>query len=449
MVPLCRVGRPKKVTNCVDRELLSVYLHHGVIRFSDIPDKRTNPTSEDLSKYQAVDYGDFVLNNQQAWRGSVGVSKYSGIVSPAYLVLTLNGVLDTAYADRLLQDRSMVDQYLVCSKGVGSIQRNLYWPHLKRVSVPIPPPPEQTAIARFLDYMDQLIRRVIRARQRRIKLLEEYKQALIHQAVTGQIDVRTGQPYPAYKDSGVEWLSEVPEHWEVGVGHGCFVEKKEPNIGLIETTVLSLSYGRIVVKPLEKLRGLVPASFETYQIIDPGDIVCRPTDLQNDQNSLRFGLARNRGIITSAYMSLRTTGRLDSDFGYLLLHAYDIKKIFYGLGSGLRQNLDWRDFKRLPCLVPPLPEQTAIVEYLDAQITKIDAAIASARREIKLLREYRTRLISDVVTGKADVREAAARLPEELSEEEAESMDAGGIVEDEATDDDTAAETLSEEEAEP
>jgi len=241
----------------------------------------------------------------------------------------------------------------------------------------------------------------------------------------------------------------VPEHWEVGVGHGCFVEKKEPNIGLIETTVLSLSYGRIVVKPLEKLRGLVPASFETYQIIDPGDIVCRPTDLQNDQNSLRFGLARNRGIITSAYMSLRTTGRLDSDFGYLLLHAYDIKKIFYGLGSGLRQNLDWRDFKRLPCLVPPLPEQTAIVEYLDAQITKIDAAIASARREIKLLREYRTRLISDVVTGKADVREAAARLPEELSEEEAESMDAGGIVEDEATDDDTAAETLSEEEAEP
>jgi type I restriction enzyme S subunit len=449
VVPLCRVGRPKKVTNCVDRELLSVYLHHGVIRFSDIPDKRTNPTSEDLSKYQAVDYGDFVLNNQQAWRGSVGVSKYSGIVSPAYLVLTLNGVLDTAYADRLLQDRSMVDQYLVCSKGVGSIQRNLYWPHLKRVSVPIPPPPEQTAIARFLDYMDQLIRRVIRARQRRIKLLEEYKQALIHQAVTGQIDVRTGQPYPAYKDSGVEWLSEVPEHWEVGVGHGCFVEKKEPNIGLIETTVLSLSYGRIVVKPLEKLRGLVPASFETYQIIDPGDIVCRPTDLQNDQNSLRFGLARNRGIITSAYMSLRTTGRLDSDFGYLLLHAYDIKKIFYGLGSGLRQNLDWRDFKRLPCLVPPLPEQTAIVEYLDAQITKIDAAIASARREIKLLREYRTRLISDVVTGKADVREAAARLPEELSEEEAESMDAGGIVEDEATDDDTAAETLSEEEAEP
>ena len=120
--------------------------------------------------------------------------------------------------------------------------------------------------------------------------------------------ISTPKPYPAYKDSGVEWLGQVPEHWEVLPGRGCFVERKQPNIGLMETTVLSLSYGRIVVKPVEKLRGLVPASFETYQIVDPGDIVCRPTDLQNDQNSLRFGLVRNRGIITSVYMCFRTFG---------------------------------------------------------------------------------------------------------------------------------------------
>ncbi len=165
------------------------------------------------------------------------------------------------------------------------------------------------------------------------------------------------KPYPAYKDSGVPWLGQVPAHWEVVPGHRCLVEKKQLNVGLIETTVLSLSYGRIVVKPEEKLRELVPASFETYQIVNPGDIVCRPTDLQNDQNSLRFGLAKHRGIITSAYMSFRATSRLDSNFGYLLLHTYDVKKIFYGLGSGLRQNLDWQDFKRLPCLVPPSPNK--------------------------------------------------------------------------------------------
>jgi type I restriction enzyme S subunit len=210
--------------------------------------------------------------------------------------------------------------------------------------------------------------------------------------------------YRSYKDSGVEWLGQVPEHWEVLPGHRCFVEMKQPNIGLMETTVLSLSYGRIVVKPVEKLRGLVPASFETYQIVDPGYIVCRSTDLQNDQNSLRFGLVRNRGIITSAYMCFRTSGRLDSNFGYLLLHAYDIKKIFYGLGSGLRQNLDWQDFKRLSCLVPPLPEQTAIVRFLDYMDRRIRRYIRAKQKLIKLLEEYRQTLISDAVTGKIDVR---------------------------------------------
>jgi len=212
------------------------------------------------------------------------------------------------------------------------------------------------------------------------------------------------KPYPAYKDSGVEWLGQVPEHWEVLSGHECFVERKQPNIDLVETTVLSLSYGRIVVKPEGKLRGLLPASFETYQIVDPGNIVCRPTDLQNDQNSLRFGLVRNRGIITSAYMSFRTTERLDSNFGYLLLHAYDVRKIFYGLGSGLRQNLDWEDFKRLPCLAPPLPEQAAIARFLDYMERRIRWMIRARQRRIKLLEEYKQAIIHQAVTGQIDVR---------------------------------------------
>ena len=186
--PLFALTRPKKNINCPGLELLSVYLNLGVVKFSEVAEKRTNPTSEDLSKYQAVEPGDFVLNNQQAWRGSVGVSRYNGIVSPAYLVLSIGKSLIPKFANYFFRDRAMVNQYLICSKGVGSIQRNLYWPHLKRVSILVPSLSEQTAIVRYLDYIHQRIRRYISTKQKLIKLLEEQKQAIIHQAVTRGLD---------------------------------------------------------------------------------------------------------------------------------------------------------------------------------------------------------------------------------------------------------------------
>ena len=169
-----------------------------------------------------------------------------------------------------------------------------------------------------------------------------------------------------------------------------------------ETTVLSLSYGQIVVKPVEQHHGLVPASFETYQVIEPGDIIIRPTDLQNDWTSLRFGLSRHHGAITSAYMCFRTRAIISREYGHLLLHTYDLKKIFYGLGSGLRQNLNWRDFQYLPCLVPPLPEQTAIVRYLNHATELIDRYISAKERLINLLEEQRQAVIQRTVTWGLD-----------------------------------------------
>ncbi len=176
--PLARLARVKSVVNQSERQLLSVYLQRGVVRFADVDEKRTNATSEDLSNYQAVDPGDFVLNNQQAWRGSVGVSDYSGIVSPAYLVLAMSKRYSAPYANLLFRDQSMVSQYLVCSKGVGTIQRNLYWPHLKRVGVVVLPPAEQAAIVRFLDWANGRLERAIRAKRKVIALLNEQKQAI-------------------------------------------------------------------------------------------------------------------------------------------------------------------------------------------------------------------------------------------------------------------------------
>ena len=209
-------------------------------------------------------------------------------------------------------------------------------------------------------------------------------------------------PYPAYKLSGVPWLEDVPTHWKVLPGRACYLSRQISNKSLQETTVLSLSYGQIKFKTKDKLHGLVPASFETYQIVKPGDIICRPTDLQNDWNSLRFGLSRHRGIITSAYMCLHTHAELARDYGYLLLHTYDLKKKFYGLGSGLRQNLDWSDFKLLPCLVPSLPEQPAIVRYLDHVDRRIRRYIGAKKKLIKLLEEQKQAFIHRAVTRGLD-----------------------------------------------
>ena len=222
VVPLSAVARVKSVVNKPHLQLLSVYLNEGVILFSEAEERRTNPTSEDLSKYQVVDPGDLVLNNQQAWRGSVGVSRHCGIVSPAYLVLSLNSRLTQRFAELLFRDRMMVDQYLVASKGVGTIQRNLYWPHLKRATTIVPPLDEQAAIVRYLDDADQRIRAYVSAKQRLIGLLEEEKQALIQQAVTRGLD-----PNVRLKPSGVEWLGDVPEHWKIRRGKRLFSPRQE------------------------------------------------------------------------------------------------------------------------------------------------------------------------------------------------------------------------------
>jgi type I restriction enzyme, S subunit len=210
--------------------------------------------------------------------------------------------------------------------------------------------------------------------------------------------VLTFPKYKNYQGSGVEWLEEIPSHWRVQPGRAYLKPQKVKNIGNQVTTVLSLSYGKIVVKPEEKLHGLVPESFETYQIVEPGNIIVRATDLQNDQTSLRIGLVENKGIITSAYLCLVPSKELNSKFAYYLLHAYDLLKVYYGMGSGLRQNLDYIDFKYLPLTVPPIEDQRRIVEFLDRKTSEIDQAIAQKQRLIELLREQKAILINKAVT---------------------------------------------------
>jgi type I restriction enzyme S subunit len=204
--------------------------------------------------------------------------------------------------------------------------------------------------------------------------------------------------YDSYKDSGVEWIGDVPADWRVEPGRQCLYENKDKNTGMKESTVLSLSYGRVIVKDEDKLTGLVPESFETYQMVQPGDIIIRGTDLQNDMTSLRTGLARDTGIITSAYINLRPKAEIDPAFLHYLLHSYDVKKVFYALGSGLRQNLSYDDFKYLRLPIPSPEEQRAIAAFLDEKCAKVDEAVRIKEEQIALLRERRQILIQEAVT---------------------------------------------------
>lgn len=204
--------------------------------------------------------------------------------------------------------------------------------------------------------------------------------------------------YESYKPANSAWLGEVPDHWQLEPGLAVLKENKDKNKGMVEETVLSLSYGKVVIKPPEKLTGLVPESFETYQVIEPNDIIIRPTDLQNDHTSLRTGLAKDHGIITSAYICLRPLNSHNPTFLHYLLHAYDLMKVFYGMGSGLRQNLDYRDFKRLELCLPPKDEQDRIANFVDQKTAEIDEAIAKKQRLIELLKEQKAILINQAVT---------------------------------------------------
>ena len=204
--------------------------------------------------------------------------------------------------------------------------------------------------------------------------------------------------YERYKDSGVDWLGEIPSDWDLQPAFKYIKENKTKNTGLLENTVLSLSYGKIIIKPEEKLTGLVPESFETYQIVEPNDIIIRCTDLQNDKVSLRTGLVENRGIITSAYLGLKVFQNYNSKFLHYYLHSLDITKAIYKFGTGLRQNLSFLDFKRLPLVDISLDLQQKIANFLDQKTAQIDQAIALKQQQIEKLNEYKQIVIQNAVT---------------------------------------------------
>lgn len=278
--------------------------------------------------------------------------------------------------------------------------------------IPLPPLPEQHAIARFLDHANQRIQRHIQAKEKLIKLLEEQKQVIIHQAVTGQIDVRTGQPYPAYKESGVEWLGKVPEHWDVQRSKRVFRPRTE--LARPDDTQLSATqaYGVIAQADYEKRIGRkvtrILRNLDQRRHVEVDDFVI-------SMRSFQGGLERawRSGCIRSSYIVLQSAKALIVGyFGYLFKSASYITAL-QSTANFIRdgQDLNFENFCQVDLPFPPIEEQQKIVQRVDQKTTHIALSIERMRQQISLLHEYRTRLIADVVTGKLDVREAAAKLP--------------------------------------
>lgn len=223
------------------------------------------------------------------------------------------------------------------------------------------------------------------------------------------------------KDSGIEWIGEIPEEWEIKYFVQLFSQVKNKNIGLREKNLLSLSYGKIKQKSIETVGGLLPDSFEGYNIIDRNDIVLRLTDLQNDQHSLRVGLSHERGIITSAYCSIRVRGAESPNYLYYYLHTFDVAKGFYGMGSGVRQGLNWDGLKYIKILLPPQHEQDRISVFLNQKTLEIDSMLSKTISSIEEYKKLKQSVITQAVTkgvrGEREMKDSGVEWIGEIPEE--------------------------------
>lgn len=284
----------------------------------------------------------------------------------------------------------------------GGVRQGLNYDDISSLSLLVPPASEQDAIADFIYYKKSEIDRLIEKLRRQVELLEQYRRELIAHTMTRGLNSDVPM-----RDSGIEWIGETPSTWKTASISLVTDENRAKNADLSEKNLLSLSYGQIIRKDIDLAFGLLPASFDSYQIVEPGYIILRMTDLQNDKRSLRSALAKERGIITSAYIGLKVRGPIISKYLAWLLRFYDLTKVFYSLGGGVRQSASYKEIGKIPILVPPMEEQQKITDYLEEKSTQINSTIEGINRQIELLGKYRKQVINDAVNGKVRVGEVA------------------------------------------
>ena len=428
-----------------DEEMLSVTITKGIIKQKALltGSSKKDSSREDKSAYKLVQPRDIAYNKMRAWQGAIGASELRGIVSPAYIVMRLRDQSNLSrYFHYLYRTPQFAKDAERWSYGITSDMWSLRPEHFKMIYTPQAPPGEQAAIVRFLDWANGRLERAVRAKRKGIALLNEQKQAIIQRAVTRGLD--TSVPL---KPSRIPWLGDIPRHWETplfgrlltGVEQGWSPVAAEGELALNQWAVLTLSavrrgvFNPAAIKPVS-LTADIPMEIE----LGDGDVLLTRSNTRDRVGDVCIvRTPRPRTILCVLIYRLRLrAGAIAPEFlvYQLLSHVGrgQIERDARG-SSGTMPKISQGHIKSWRILLPPSEEQQCIVKSIDAATAPVDSAISRLEREIDLLREYRTRLVADVVTGKLDVREAATRLPEEAAPDTPED-DTDPIIDSETAD---------------
>lgn len=388
----------RKCRNTLGKENNLLSLSYGRIIRKDI-NTVDGLLPENYNGYNIIEKGDIVLrltdlqNDKHSLR--TGLVREHGIITSAYITIKANCELVPEFFQYLLHSYDVMK--VLYNMGSG-VRQGLNFSELSKMPLISPDMLEQKRIADFLNSKCSDIDAISADIQKEIEILEQYKRSVITEAVTKGLN-----PDVEMKNSGIEWVGNIPAHWDIHPLYYYFSERKKKNYLGKEQNLLSLSYGKVIRKDINTSEGLLPDSFNGYNIIEPGDIVLRLTDLQNDKRSLRTGLVKEHGIITSAYVTLKAAKEVIPEYFHYLLHAYDVMKVLYNMGNGVRQGLNYSELSKMHIVAPPIDEQKNIVVYLDSKCKEIESIIASKKQQLTVIDSYKKSLIYEYVTGKKEV----------------------------------------------
>jgi type I restriction enzyme, S subunit len=407
----------------IDEQMLSVTISKGVIRQADLisSTSKKDSSNEDKSKYKLVEPGDITYNKMRAWQGAVGVSQYRGIVSPAYIVVRPRRKRNANYFHYLLRTPAFAKEAERWSYGITSDQWSLRAEHFKMIYCPVPSTEEAEAIVKYLAAVNKIIRRYIREKQKVIKLLNEQKQAVINHAITKGVNHNV-----RLKPSGIDWLGDIPEHWETRRICSCLEsivtgvwgdDPIDQNLSdhIICVRVADFDMLNLKISTKKLTVRAIPRNICQSRLLQQNDILIEKSGGGDAQPVGRVVVHDlKEPAVSSNFISRLRPNQLLMRPLFLLyvltllqLRRHNILSIKQTTGI---QNLDIKHYFSNWIALPSLGEQDKIINSIESQFESITRVQQLVYRDIELIREYRIRLISDVVTGKVDVRDI--KLPE-------------------------------------